>query len=165
MGPEQILERLVQRDRQEKKDAAYYEAFAELSRRLESQGEVETKPGDSLVIKSLNQMTISNEKLEVKQKQLDQKNSQLEAKIKSLNNKISNLNLEIKEKNKSIEIINDENLINQIQNNVLNDKIAKLTEENTQLIDRWMKKVSQDAEKLNDANQFLQDVRKQSPES
>lgn len=168
MGPEhELLERLINRDNLEKKDSQYHEAFAELSRRLGDKANVEGDKDhrdDAAVIKNLNQLTISNEKLEVKVNQLSQKNSQLEAKIKSLNNKINNLSLEIQEKNKSIEIINDENLINQIQNNVLHDRIDKLTLENTELIERWMRKVRQDAEKLNDANEFLQEVKKRSDE-
>lgn len=159
------MERLITRDNLEKKDSQYHEAFVELSRRLGDRAKVEgdqEQREDVAVIKNLNQLTISNEKLEVKVNQLGQKNSQLEAKIKSLNNKINNLSLEIQEKNKSIEIINDENLINQIQNNVLHDRIDKLTVENTELIERWMKKVRQDAEKLNDANEFLQEVKKRS---
>lgn len=58
-------------------------------------------------------------------------------------------------RNKSLEIVNDDLLSLQIENNLLNDRISKLSKENDQLIKRWMDKVSKDAETLNDINELL----------
>lgn len=58
---------------------------------------------------------------------------------------------ESKYRSQSMESINDEILSLQIQNNLLTEENDKLRKENDQLIDRWLKKVEQDAKLLNDA--------------
>lgn len=188
---EDILRKLDIRDVYEKKDSHYFKAFAKLSQVCNNQEKIRSNsPSPSLtgiedetrqninnqlneqiellklenesVISSLNQSTINIEKYEIKEKKMNRVNEQLESKISNLTQKINNLQEEIKEKNKTIEIINDENLINQIQNNVLNDQIKQLKNENESLIKRWMDKVKEDAEKLNDANQFLETTKNKS---
>lgn len=160
-----ILQKLITRDNLSKKDSNYFKAFSQLSQQLQKPHKAEKNDYNRLVnengklrsqneslIDSLNNSTIKSETLESKRNQ-DRKSIQhLEKSVKSLGQKISNLNMEIGEKNKSIEIINEELLLNQIQVNVLNDRITKLTNENEALIKRWMEKVKLDAEKLNDAN-------------
>ena len=78
------------------------------------------------LIQSLNQSTITNEKLESIIEQQSNIIKSLESKNVKLKNKIDGMVLEIKEKNKTIELINDEILTNQIQFNVLRDKLEKL---------------------------------------
>ncbi|KAI5963362.1 ATG16 [Candida theae] len=77
------------------------------------------------LISNLNSITLKNEKLEAIIKEKDKKIIKLEKLASKLQKGIDNLNLEMKEKNKTIELINDENLTNQIQLNVLRDKIEK----------------------------------------
>lgn len=78
------------------------------------------------LIQSLNQSTITNEKLESIIQQQSNIIKSLESKNTKLKNKIDGMVLEIKEKNKTIELINDEILTNQIQFNVMRDKLEKL---------------------------------------
>lgn len=171
---EDILKKLTLRDEYEKKDSKYFKAFTQLSQNTRLK-DVDRDDGgqdynkvvnennqlknevESLT-SNLNQATINLEKSELQYNQLFKTQSQLERQVKSLNSKIKSLNLEILEKNKSIEIVNDELLLNQIQTNVLNDRIHKLSKENEKLVERWIEKVKNDAEKLNDANEFLESV-------
>lgn len=78
------------------------------------------------LIQSLNQSTITNEKLESIIHQQSNIIKSLENKNTKLKNKIDGMVLEIKEKNKTIELINDEILTNQIQFNVLREKLEHL---------------------------------------
>ncbi|KAK9368271.1 autophagy-related protein 16 [Lipomyces kononenkoae] len=84
---------------------------------------------------------------EFEQLQLDKK--KLEARLKTREE-------EYRERNKSIQILQDEILTYQIQLNVAEDKVNKLEKENRELVNRWMERVSREAEKLNDANAFLE---------
>ena len=112
------------------------------------------------LILTLNQTTINLEKAELTINLNKRTIANLEQSVDKLSQKVTNLNLEVREKNKSIEIINDELLSNQIQINVLNGDIQNLKQENETLIERWMDKVKKDAEKLNDANEFLESIKK-----
>lgn len=85
------------------------------------------------LITSLNSSTINNEKLEQRIKHDSAKIKTLEKANTKLQTRIDNLMLEIKEKNKTIELINDEVLMNQIQYNVLNEKVRSLEKENVRL--------------------------------
>ncbi|GME76355.1 unnamed protein product [Ambrosiozyma monospora] len=79
---------------------------------------------------------------------------------KKLQDKFSRLQEETKMKNQNIEVVNDDLLSLQIENNLLNKKVEDLTLEREKLIQRWMNKVSKDAEVLNDANKVLELNRK-----
>ena len=50
----------------------------------------------------------------------------------------------------------DENATLQLELTQMEEKIHKLDEENKALVDRWLKKMSEDAEKLNEANDFVE---------
>mmetsp|Transcript_4192 Transcript_4192/g.4139 ORF Transcript_4192/g.4139 Transcript_4192/m.4139 type:complete len:181 (+) Transcript_4192:4545-5087(+) len=172
---EDILNKLNVRDQYEKKDSKYFKAFSQLSQEARTNDTFNNsdkgteysklikennhlKNENENLTNSLNQSIIQLEKSELKVKQLLKSQDQLERQNKSLSNKVKHLNLEIIEKNKSVEILNDELLLNEIQTNVLNDKISKLSDENKKLVERWIEKVKSDAEKLNDANEFLERV-------
>ena len=172
---EDILNRLNVRDQYEKKDSKYFKAFNQLSQEARTNDQPsnddkgieynkllkdnnQLKKEIEILTSSLNQTIISLEKSDLKINQLLKSQAQLERQNTSLNNKIKDLNLEIIEKNKSVEIVNDELLLNEIQTNVLNDKITRLTDENKKLVERWIEKAKSDAEKLNDANEFLESV-------
>ncbi|OWB83305.1 hypothetical protein B5S33_g1934 [[Candida] boidinii] len=104
--------------------------------------------------------TINDDK--VKLKTLDNNLKESQKVIDSMNDSYQQLHdkfVRFKEesvaRNKSLEIVNDDLLSLQIENNLLNDRISKLSKENDQLIKRWMDKVSKDAETLNDINELL----------
>ncbi|KAK9362409.1 autophagy protein 16-domain-containing protein [Lipomyces starkeyi] len=75
---------------------------------------------------------------------------------KKLESRLKARDEEYRERNKSIQILQDEILTYQIQLNVAEDKVNKLEKENRELVNRWMERVSREAEKLNDANAFLE---------
>lgn len=77
------------------------------------------------MITNLNSITLKNEKLEFIIKDKDVRIGKLEKLVSKLQKQIEHLSIEMKEKNKTIELINDENLTNQIQLNVLRDRIEK----------------------------------------
>jgi regulator of replication initiation timing len=69
--------------------------------------------------------------------------------VTKLTTKLNTQTEEYQHKNKSIELLNDEFLSMQIQNTLLYDKVEKLEKENDQLVQRWLEKVQQDADKIN----------------
>lgn len=77
------------------------------------------------LITNLNSITLKNEKLEFIIKDKDVRIGKLEKLVSKSQKQIEHLSIEMKEKNKTIELINDENLTNQIQLNVLRDRIEK----------------------------------------
>lgn len=167
---QEILKQLDVRDSFEKRDGEIFIAFQDLiaklnQQNLQLQGEETKEPQQTQetvdkLVSSLNASAIKVEKLELIQVNNEKTIANLNKTIIKANNKIESLNLELKEKNKTIEIINDELLMLQMQKNILNQKVTELSLENESLIQRWMDKVSKDAEKLNDANQFLQSFQK-----
>ncbi|ODV78759.1 autophagy protein 16 [Suhomyces tanzawaensis NRRL Y-17324] len=174
-----ILQSLNERDILEKKDSEYYAAFAQLAQQLQAVGLESTSPSPSpslttsgeynrepdlakenhqlkaeitKLIEGINEKTIAAEKAELRASQAAKAKTSLEKQIDKLNTKIETLTAQLKEKDRSIEIINDEALLNQIQSNVLKDEIEKVRHENESLIKRWMAKVREDAERLNEEN-------------
>ncbi|KAK9238015.1 autophagy protein 16-domain-containing protein [Lipomyces kononenkoae] len=83
---------------------------------------------------------------------------QLQLDKKKLESRLKTRDEEYRERNKSIQILQDEILTYQIQLNVAEDKVNKLEKENRELVNRWMERVSREAEKLNDANAFLESI-------
>lgn len=149
-----ILNQLNLRDSREKNhkiDAKYFNAFQQLSQKLNKlstttntllQGQshnsetltslINSKEIENLklenteLITNLNNLIINNEKLTQTITAKDQTIKSLTKLNDKLNSKIEALNLEINEKNKTIELINDEVLTNQIQLNVLQSKLESL---------------------------------------
>jgi chromosome segregation ATPase len=65
----------------------------------------------------------------------------------------------LREKNQQIQVLQDELLATGISLNVLEAKAVKLQEENKELLERWLAKVKADADGMNEANQFLEQIR------
>ena len=65
----------------------------------------------------------------------------------------------LREKNQQIQVLQDELLTTGISLNVLEDKAAKLEQENKALLERWLAKVKADADGMNEANEFLEQIR------
>jgi hypothetical protein len=55
--------------------------------------------------------------------------------------------------------LQDELLTNGISLTVLEERAEKLEAENKSLLDRWMTRIKVEAEKMNDANEFLEKIR------
>lgn len=98
-------------------------------------------------IRSLEEkLTVINAKLRTSSSE----NTKLNSVVVRLIEKLNTQTEEYQHKNKSIELLNDEFLATQIQNNLLFDKVNKLERENAELVERWLLKVQQDADKINE---------------
>lgn len=58
-------------------------------------------------------------------------------------------------KSGELQLVQDDMLVLQLSLNVAESKARKLEDENANLVDRWMRKVAEEADKMNDANAFL----------
>ncbi|KAI0461549.1 hypothetical protein LJB42_000847 [Komagataella kurtzmanii] len=142
--------------------------FQELKRQFES---MEKKDSQIQLEKTISQLKVQTESLDSTQRrlrqaqdkknELEKANSELtkalnaaEDRLKQSVNKLMVLKEESQTKNASLELVNDELLSLHIQNNLMNDKIESLTSENDKLVQRWMEKVTKDAELLNEANKY-----------
>jgi hypothetical protein len=74
--------------------------------------------------------------------------------IMSLQRKINDRNEEISEGKKLVEQVQDEMISLNLQLNMAEDKAAKLRNENKDLIDRWMKKMGEEADRMNDQSKW-----------
>ena len=139
----EIFKRLTDRDKVEKRDSEYYQAFAQLSRLLSLSDSASTDrlvkenahlwEENELLITRLNLQTIRLESADLRAKELTKAIRDQDAQAVKSQNKISLLTQQLVEKNKLLEIVNDEHLISQIQQNVLKDRVGELERELGQL--------------------------------
>ena len=139
----EIFKRLADRDKVEKRDSEYYQAFAQLSRLLSLSDSASTDrlvkenahlwEENELLITRLNLQTIRLESADLRAKELTKAIRDQDAQAVKSQNKISLLTQQLVEKNKLLEIVNDEHLISQIQQNVLKDRVGELERELGQL--------------------------------
>ncbi|KAM9910638.1 hypothetical protein OXX69_004293 [Metschnikowia pulcherrima] len=139
----EIFKRLADRDKVEKRDSEYYQAFAQLSRLLSLSDSASTDrlvkenahlwEENELLITRLNSQTIRLESADSRAKELTKAIRDQDAQAVKSQNKISLLTQQLVEKNKLLEIVNDEHLISQIQQNVLKDRVGELERELGQL--------------------------------
>ncbi|KAI9142208.1 WD40-repeat-containing domain protein [Paraphysoderma sedebokerense] len=76
----------------------------------------------------------------------------------ALSTKAADLQGTVKEKDATIQILQDELQTLQLELNTNEEKMERMSRENQQLVDRWMKKMEEDAEKMNEANRFIESV-------
>lgn len=100
-----------------------------------------------------------SKKQEVEIKNLNSELKIIRDRYKRLHEQVIIKHEENQAKNKALNLINDDILALQLENNLLNEKVKKLEAENNDLVVRWMNKMKEDAEKLNDANAFLENMR------
>lgn len=62
---------------------------------------------------------------------------------------------EAQKKSNELQAVQDDLLVLQLSLNMAESKTKKLEDENASLVDRWMRKVAEEADKMNDANAFL----------
>ncbi|PVU94007.1 hypothetical protein BB561_002859 [Smittium simulii] len=86
----------------------------------------------------------------------------MEAEIRIRTQKIQDQTETIGEKNKTIEILQDEVAALQLELVHLEVKVAKLWEENQQLVQRWLKKMNEEADIINTLNQKDEEIRRNS---
>jgi autophagy-related protein 16 len=63
---------------------------------------------------------------------------------------------QLREKDVTIQILQDELAALQLEMVTTEDKIKRLGQENDELLKRWMNKMNEEAEKMNEATQFYE---------
>lgn len=89
-------------------------------------------------------------------KQLTYRYTELKSETETTKESLRRYERESVRLNHTVQNLNDEILALQIQLNVSEENNKKLTEENSALVDRWIKRVEGEASKMNEANEFLQ---------
>jgi flagellar motor protein MotB len=92
------------------------------------------------------------EVMKVKSKQDTRKLSQLQASVNQLSLKVRDREEELKGKAKLVEDVQDENVTLNLQLNMAEERSKTLKKENQELVDRWMKRMGVEAERMNDKN-------------
>ncbi|ANB11945.1 hypothetical protein AWJ20_172 [Sugiyamaella lignohabitans] len=104
-------------------------------------------------------LSIAEEKaknLETLKSTYEKTTSQLTRRLTEEQAKAQNYRDEVDLKTTSMQHLQDEMLALQIQLNVIEDNMKQVQKENEALVERWMAKVAGEAEKLNDANAFIE---------
>ncbi|ODV59597.1 Atg16p [Ascoidea rubescens DSM 1968] len=169
---EKVVRLLDQRDAYEDLSTEYFHSFHVLLERaflveplLAANSQLLSSPNSpdhksaAQLLAQLSVLKKQNETLSLNCSRLSSSNKDL---VSDVNNLKKHLNFKVEEnlmKNNALNLINDELLSLQIQNNLLQDKISNLESENQTLVNRWIDKVKSDADKINDANDFLQNYK------
>lgn len=129
----ELLDRLGKRDKVEKNDVKYFEAFSQLARLRTTTSDAsldklvrencEIREENETLVSRLNTQTVRLEAANGQIKELHNTIKGQDSKMTKLQNKISKLLQELAEKNRLFEILNDEHLIAQIQLNVLKERV------------------------------------------
>ncbi|KAI0128783.1 autophagy protein [Xylariales sp. AK1849] len=93
------------------------------------------------------------QKLRSKTRVDDKRIHDLTGERNSLSSKLRDRNEELQGKNRLLKDVQDENLTLNIQLDVTEQKVKKIQTENKELIDRWMKRMGQEADAMNLANE------------
>lgn len=81
---------------------------------------------------------------------------QLETQLAQVQTSLSDYRSESSKKSNELQNLQDEFLVLQLSLHVAESKTKKLEDENANLVDRWMKKAADEANQMNEANEFLQ---------
>jgi DNA repair exonuclease SbcCD ATPase subunit len=80
--------------------------------------------------------------------------TQLNATVAQLTTKLRDRDEELRGKAKLIENVQDENVTLNLQLNMAEERSAKLKKENQELVDRWMARMGQEADRMNEEGKF-----------
>ncbi|KAK7908545.1 hypothetical protein PG985_015848 [Apiospora marii] len=116
----------------------------DLAEALRSKGQLEAK---------FKTNTAELQKLRTKTKADDKRVQDLTAERNTLATKLKDRNEELVGKTKLLKEVQDDNLTLNIQINMTEQKAAKVAAENKELVDRWMKRMAQEADAMNLSNE------------
>ncbi|KAJ5654006.1 Autophagy-related protein 16 [Penicillium lividum] len=102
----------------------------------------------------LNRVTAEVEKLRKKNTQDARRINALESERLQLNSRLKDRDEELRGKAKLLEDFQDEMATLNLQLNMADQKSNKLQHENQELVDRWMARMGQEADAMNDASKF-----------
>ncbi|KAK9479230.1 autophagy-related protein 16 [Lipomyces japonicus] len=177
----QFLDSLHERDAREKKLVFVFESYSRLANRvaqLENAKQVSDgfDPGGASSREAaslraelqnlydfktssaarIDELQVQNEQLQIYNTRILAEYDKARTEKKQIQSRLKIKDEEQRERNRALQVLQDELLTHQIQLNVAEDKIISLEAENKELVKRWMERVSREAEKLNDANAFLE---------
>ena len=92
--------------------------------------------------------------LSTSQKNENRRVAQLSVQVGNLERRLRDRDSELRGKAKLLEHVQDENATLNMQLNVMEEEKQKLQTENRELVDRWMKRVGEEAEKMNEVGKF-----------
>ncbi|ORX90253.1 WD40 repeat-like protein [Basidiobolus meristosporus CBS 931.73] len=93
-------------------------------------------------------------RLEQKSKSDEQKIEKLTAEVEKLVVKVQHQVEVIREKDSTIQFIHDEMTALQLELTKTDEKMAEIKKENSELLDRWIKKKNEEVERMNEANLY-----------
>ncbi|ORZ01381.1 WD40-repeat-containing domain protein [Syncephalastrum racemosum] len=132
--------------------------IAELNQRIQ---ELHEERADMYKIQSENAQRLvhMNDQLRIKEES-EKANSlemqELKTHVKQLASKCDLQMQQLKEKDVTIQILQDEVAAIQLEITTMEERNKKLEKENAQLLQRWLDKMNQEAEKMNEATQFYE---------
>ncbi|RCH84222.1 hypothetical protein CU098_005468, partial [Rhizopus stolonifer] len=109
--------------------------------------------------KNAQRLVNMNEQLrtrEEKDKKQTEQIKQLSDNVTTLSKKCDLQIQQLREKDVTIQILQDELAALQLEIHTTEEKNKRLTTENVQLVERWMNKMNEEAEKMNEATQFYE---------
>ncbi|KAK7949656.1 autophagy-related protein 16 [Apiospora saccharicola] len=116
----------------------------DLAEALRSKGQLEAK---------LKTSTAELQKLRTKTKADDKRLHDLTAERNTLATKLKDRNEELVGKTKLLKEVQDDNLTLNMEINMTEQKAARVAAENKELVDRWMKRMAQEADAMNLSNE------------
>ncbi|KAA6408656.1 MAG: hypothetical protein FRX48_07738 [Lasallia pustulata] len=102
----------------------------------------------------LNSVTEELERLKLKSRMDTQRISELATEKATLVTRMRDRDEELREKAKLLENVHDETVSLTLQLNMAEERLGKLQRENKDLVDRWMARMSQEADAMNNASRF-----------
>ncbi|SLM38301.1 Autophagy-related protein 16 [Lasallia pustulata] len=102
----------------------------------------------------LNSVTEELERLKLKSRMDAQRISELATEKATLVTRMRDRDEELREKAKLLENVHDETVSLTLQLNMAEERLGKLQRENKDLVDRWMARMSQEADAMNNASRF-----------
>ncbi|GAN05835.1 autophagy protein 16 [Mucor ambiguus] len=131
---------------------------AELDRRIRELNEeraemYKTQSENAQRLVNLNEQLRTREEKDLKQ---TEEIKQLSDSVKKLSTKCDLQTQQLREKDVTIQILQDELAALQLEMVTTEDKISILRKENEQLLERWINKMNEEAEKMNEATQFYE---------
>ena len=89
---------------------------------------------------------------------LERENQQLQKQVALSTRQIGDLQALVKEKDAALQVLQDEHVTLQLELNKTAERCRDLENENRVLVERWLRKMNQEAERMNEVNQMMESV-------
>ena len=159
-------------EQREKANEGFYAAYTLLAAKYSSLATAPTNDGGTNTdlaalyknhndtVQQLEEQTQELDRVQSLARSLKNQLDQSKANARAMEMRAATLNEAMVEKNKAIETLQDEALALQMEVHVVGDANMSLKSENAKLVERWMRRMEDDADKLNVANEFFEEYKK-----